>query len=190
MKLLSKRQLRDRVRSLRRSLPSDQNKALSKRILENLKNSGILERSNVILAFCPFDGEPDISPIFDEIIKAKKILVLPKVVGNDMKLCMVSSLEELSPGAFCILEPLECKEVPSEELDLALVPGVAFDRRGCRLGMGKGYYDRILGRIRGLKVGVAFSFQILDEIPCDPWDQKVDAVITEEGILLGGEGNE
>ncbi|WP_448583389.1 5-formyltetrahydrofolate cyclo-ligase [Thermocrinis sp.] len=183
MKVLSKKELRNIVRSIRRSLSAEHHQALSKEILENIKTSGILDNANLILAFCPFDGEPDISPIFNEIIKAGKGLVLPKVLGDSMKLCRVRSTEGLSPGSFCILEPAECEEIDPAEVELALVPGVAFDRRGCRLGMGKGYYDRILGKVRGLKVGVAFSFQVLEEIPCDHWDQRVDAILTEEGIF-------
>ncbi len=183
MKVLSKKELRNRIRSIRRSLSADQHQALSQSILEHIKTSGILNNADLILAFCPFDGEPDISPIFSEIIKAGKKLLLPKVVGKSMKLCKVCSIETLNPGNFCILEPAECEEVDPEKVELALVPGVAFDRKGCRLGMGKGYYDRILGKVRGLKVGVAFSFQVLEEIPCDPWDQNVDAILTEKGIF-------
>ncbi|WP_448587509.1 5-formyltetrahydrofolate cyclo-ligase [Thermocrinis sp.] len=183
MKVLSKEELRHTIRSLRKNLSSSEHKRLSQRILENIQALGILERATVILAFCPFDGEPDISSIFAQIIKSGKKLVLPKVVGNSLRLCRVGSLELLNAGTFCILEPVECEGVQPEELDLALVPGVAFDRKGCRLGMGKGYYDRTLGRVRAFKVGVAFSFQVFEEIPCDPWDQGVDAVITEEGIF-------
>jgi len=183
MKTLSKKELRNTIRSLRRGLPTDEHRILSQRILENIKTLGILGDAKVILAFCPFDGEPDISPMFDEILKSGKNLVLPKVVGNSLKLCRVHSTETLSAGSFCILEPAECEEVDPEKIELAFIPGVAFDKRGCRLGMGKGYYDRILGRVKGLKVGVAFSFQVLEKIPCDPWDQRVDAVLTEEGIF-------
>ncbi|WP_333784491.1 5-formyltetrahydrofolate cyclo-ligase [Thermocrinis sp.] len=183
MKVLSKKELRNRIRSIRRSLSADQHQALSQKILEHIKTSGILNNAELILAFCPFDGEPDISPILDEILRSGKDLVLPKVVGDGLKLCKVRFTDTLSMGSFCILEPAECEEVDPEKVELALVPGVAFDRRGCRLGMGKGYYDRILGKVRGLKVGVAFSFQVFEEIPCDPWDQKVDAILTEKGIF-------
>jgi len=183
MKVLSKEELRYRIRSLRRSLPTQEYQQLSKAIVENIKGLESFKSARVILAFCPFDGEPDISPLLEEILKEGIDLLVPKVEQESMKLCKIRSLENLALGSFCLLEPTQCEEVGPELVDFALVPGVAFDLKGCRLGMGKGFYDRILGRIRGFKVGVAFSFQVFEEIPCDPWDQKVDAIATEETII-------
>jgi 5-formyltetrahydrofolate cyclo-ligase len=183
MKVLSKRELRHRIRNLRRSLPTQEYQQLSKAIVENIRAWSLLSPQEVILAFCPFDGEPDISPLLEEILKEGKDLLIPKVEQKSMKLCKIRSFDGLALGSFCLLEPTQCEEVEPELVDFALVPGVAFDLKGCRLGMGKGFYDRILGRIRGFKVGVAFSFQVFEEIPCDPWDQKVDAIATEETII-------
>jgi 5-formyltetrahydrofolate cyclo-ligase len=183
MKVLSKKELRHRIRNLRRSLPTQEYQQLSKAIVENIRSLEPFMFARVILAFCPFDGEPDISPLLEEILREGKDLLLPKVEQESMKLCKIGSLENLTPGSFCLLEPTQCEEVEPELVELALVPGVAFDLKGCRLGMGKGFYDRILGRIRGFKVGVAFSFQVFEKIPCDPWDQRVDAIATEETII-------
>jgi 5-formyltetrahydrofolate cyclo-ligase len=183
MKVLSKRELRYRLRNLRRSLPTQEYQQLSKAIVENIRGLEPFKSARVILAFYPFDGEPDISPLLEEILKKGKDLLIPKVEQKSMKLCKIRSFDGLAPGSFCLLEPTQCEEVEPELVDFALVPGVAFDLKGCRLGMGKGFYDRILGRIRGFKVGVAFSFQVFEEIPCDPWDQRVDAIATEETII-------
>jgi len=183
MKVLSKRELRYRLRSLRRSLTTQEHQQLSKAIVENIKGLEPFKSARTILAFCPFDGEPDISPLLEEILREGKVLLIPKVEHDSMKLCKIRSLEKLAPSSFCLLEPTQCEEVEPELVELALVPGVAFDLKGCRLGMGKGFYDRILGRIRGFKVGVAFSFQVFEEIPCDPWDQRVDAIATEETVI-------
>jgi 5-formyltetrahydrofolate cyclo-ligase len=183
MKVLSKKELRHRIRNLRRSLPTQEYQQLSKAIVENIRGLEPFKSARIILAFCPFDGEPDISPLLEEILKEGKDLLIPKVEQNSMKLCKIRSFDGLALGSFCLLEPTQCEEVGPELVDFALVPGVAFDLKGCRLGMGKGFYDRILGRIRGFKVGVAFSFQVFEEIPCDPWDQRVDAIATEETII-------
>jgi 5-formyltetrahydrofolate cyclo-ligase len=183
MKVLNKRELRYRLRNLRRSLPTQEYQQLSRAIVENIRGLEPFKSARVTLAFCPFDGEPDISPLLEEILKEGKDLLIPKVEQKSMKLCKIRSLDGLALGSFCLLEPTQCEEVEPELVDFALVPGVAFDLKGCRLGMGKGFYDRILGRIRGFKVGVAFSFQVFEEIPCDPWDQRVDAIATEETII-------
>ncbi|MEJ7556308.1 MAG: 5-formyltetrahydrofolate cyclo-ligase, partial [Aquificaceae bacterium] len=92
----------------------------------------------------------------------------------------------LSPGAFCILEPSKGKEVRPEEVELSLIPGIAFDKAGYRIGYGKGYYDRLFERLGGLKVGVCYEFQVLEEVPRDDWDMPVDLVVTEEKIYQGG----
>ncbi len=183
MKVLSKKELRYRLRNLRRTLPTQEHQELSRAVVENIKSIESLKSARVILTFCPFDGEPDISPLLRELLAEDKELLLPKLEQGSMKLCRIRSFDGLAPGSFCLLEPVHCQEVEPELVEFALVPGVAFDLRGCRLGMGKGFYDRVLGRIRGFKVGVAFSFQVLDEIPCDPWDQKVDAIVTEKTII-------
>ena len=183
MKVLNKRELRYRLRNLRRSLSTQEYQQLSKAIVENIRGLEAFKSARVILAFCPFDGEPDISSLLEEILREGKVLLIPKVEHNSMKLCKTRFLENLAPGSFCLLEPTQCEEVEPELVELALVPGVAFDLKGCRLGMGKGFYDKILGRIGGFKVGVAFSFQVFEEIPCDPWDQRVDAIATEETII-------
>ena len=183
MKVLSKKELRHRLRSLRRSLPTREHQHLSKAIVENIKGLEPFKSARTILAFCPFDGEPDISPLLEEILKEGKDLLIPKVEQESMKLCKIRSFDGLALGSFCLLEPTQCEEVEPDLVDFALVPGVAFDLKGYRLGMGKGFYDRILGRIRGFKVGVAFSFQVFEEIPCDPWDRRVDAIATEETII-------
>jgi 5-formyltetrahydrofolate cyclo-ligase len=183
MKVLSKRELRHRLRNLRRGLPTQKHQQLSRAIVENIRGLEPFKSARIILAFCPFDGEPDRSPLLEEILKEGKDLLIPKVEQDSMKLCRIRSFDGLALGSFCLLEPTQCEEVGPELVELALVPGVAFDLKGCRLGMGKGFYDRILGRIRGFKVGVAFSFQVFEEIPCDPWDQRVDAIATEETII-------
>lgn len=75
------------------------------------------------------------------------------------------------------------EEIPAGEIDFAIVPGVAFDRNLHRLGRGGGYYDRLLPRMHCPAVGAAFAWQILDEVPSEPWDRTVDAVVTPDGII-------
>jgi 5-formyltetrahydrofolate cyclo-ligase len=82
-------------------------------------------------------------------------------------------------GEFGIREPAaKCAEIPFGKFDLVLVPGVAFDLRGCRLGRGRGFYDRLLVEVRGVKCGVAFDDQIVNEIPAGTLDVQVDFILT------------
>jgi 5-formyltetrahydrofolate cyclo-ligase len=88
-------------------------------------------------------------------------------------------VRELATGPFQVREPVAaCPVVPLNRLDLALVPGLGFDARGGRLGRGKGHYDRLLAGFAGMKTGVAFDFQILPEVPREPHDIALNAVVT------------
>ncbi len=126
-------------------------------------------------------------------IAAGKRVVVPYCAGEDLGLFRLESLNELAPGTFGILEPRrELRDAPHKAvqphgLDLVMVPGVTFDRRGGRLGHGKGFYDRLLTKLRAdaLLVGVAFECQVFAEIPMLPSDVFMDRVITEKAVYPG-----
>jgi 5-formyltetrahydrofolate cyclo-ligase len=116
-----------------------------------------------------------IEVVYPRCLPATREMVLHDVAGDDA----------LRAGAYGILEPHEeCPVVTAAEIDAALVPGLAWDRRGGRLGRGAGYYDRLLGAPawRGFLCGLFFSTQELDEIPMERWDVRLDAVVTEDGV--------
>lgn len=107
----------------------------------------------------------------------RKRIVLPKVCGQDLELRLYDP-ERMIPGYRGILEPAgDAPLVPDGEIELAVVPGLAFDRAGHRLGRGKGYYDRLLPRLDCPKLGLAFPCQILDEVPIEPHDIALDRII-------------
>ncbi len=122
-----------------------------------------------------------------------KRVVIPYCVADELELFRLESLDELAVATFGILEPkrdlrtLPQKRVEPEALDLVMVPGVAFDRQGGRTGHGKGYYDRVLERVRpdAPLIGIAFECQMFPEIPMLPHDIRMDKVITERAIYPG-----
>lgn len=128
------------------------------------------------------DYEPSIWPLLAEALAAGKTVALPRFVSANkgyagFQVCDPS--RDLASGRFGIIEPLpSCPEVQLNRLDLVLVPGVAFDARGARLGRGKGFYDRLLADVRGTKCGVAFDEQMVDAVPVGPLDIRLNCILT------------
>src|SRR5690606_25232452 len=100
------------------------------------------------------------------------------------------SLEELSPGTFGVMEPPEKEEIVLKDIDVVVVPGVAFDRNGYRIGYGAGYYDNFLPKLKSdaKNIAVAFEMQLRDLIPVESHDVKMDMIITEQGIYTFSPG--
>lgn len=110
----------------------------------------------------------------------KKIL-LPVVRGDLLELRQYTGKSCLQSGAFHIEEPGGTKFTNYDEIDLAIIPGVAFDQQGNRLGRGKGYYDKLLPLLHSYNIGICFRFQAKETIPSETFDRKMDEVWTEEG---------
>ena len=172
----AKQALRQRLRQ--EPVPGN-DAALCRRILE----SPWFSEASTVMAYMAMPSEPDLGPVIAEILARGKALVLPRCEeGCRLSARRVNSLERLIPGAFGIPEPgPELPEADPEEIDLVLVPGMAFDRAGRRLGRGKGYYDRFLRRCPGRTMGVCR--RTLEEIPTEDHDVPMDAVATEDQVL-------
>ena len=141
---------------------------------------------DVIALFDPLPSEPDIERLWE---KGCRDFCYPRVVGEKIEFVAVHMLEDLAPAAWNpkIREPKIRDErvIAPAEIQLILVPGLAFTRDGRRLGRGGAYYDRLLaGRDpRTIALGVCFDLQLVGDLPCEPHDQRVDAVVTESGTL-------
>lgn len=134
-------------------------------------------------------GEPDIWPLLEEALLAHKTVALPRFSSATKAYlaARIQNLEhDLRRGQLGIREPSEaCAEFPLDRPDLVLVPGVAFDLQRQRLGHGKGYYDRLLAKVRGVKCGVAFDEQIVDAVPVGPLDVSLDYIVTPTRWITG-----
>ena len=113
----------------------------------------------------------------------KKIIVLPVVSGENIHFHTYLGKETLIEGAYGIQEPDSTERIQSENIDLFVVPGVAFDSEGNRLGRGKGYYDKYLAGVTKPIIGVCFDFQLIDYVPAEKHDIKMAMIITENQIV-------
>ena len=181
--LVSKKDLRKKLLRERKSLQPQDRKRRDLIIASRLVSLEEFKKANKVLLYYPVRGEPDIRPLFYRLLDSGKMPILPKVSGPELKLISFTGLSCLRKGAFGIPEPFVGEEFPAEELELVVVPGIAFDRRGFRLGFGKGYYDRLLKVVKAPKVGVAYSFQVVEYIPEDGWDIPVDILITDKEVM-------
>jgi 5-formyltetrahydrofolate cyclo-ligase len=160
----------------------------SQSVWVQLKEESFYKKSKRIAAFVSSGTEINTRPLLEGILGAGKELYLPRV---DMAQTLIhfhaiTNLNNLTPGPYNIPEPKEGVVIAPEQLDLILIPGLAFDSRGHRLGYGKGYYDRFLPLLRlgCFKLGVAYACQIIDKTPNHDHDIPVNAVLTEKYILL------
>ena len=146
------------------------------------KLQGMTESRNVrtVMAYWPLSDEVDIRPLVDQLAAQGVSVVLPKVTGDEsMELRHYASREDLEEGAFHIMEPVGEPFIAFDQIDFALVPGMAFDAAGHRLGRGKGYYDRFLSTHPDIyKIGVCFPFQRVAEVPSEAHDVVMDEVIS------------
>lgn len=116
---------------------------------------------------------------FIEKWSKEKNIVLPVVIGEELELRLYTGPKDLAIGAYGIAEPTGEVFTDYEAIDLAVVPGMAFDKDGHRLGRGKGYYDRLLPRIPAVKIGICFPFQLIEEVPTESSDICMNIIITK-----------
>jgi len=143
-------------------------------------------RSNSIALYSPIQNEVDTSTIRDHALGAGKIVYYPRIRENRIELMQLDSPEALlKEGYLGILEPAGERCFPTTDRIAVIVPGLVFDTRGNRIGRGAAWYDRLLKEIRTnvISVGLAYDFQLVEEVPTDTWDQRVDYVITERRII-------
>ena len=168
--------------------PPDVRAAKSAQLCEAILAMQAWRDAATVVIFAPQSREPDVEMLWPHA--AGKSLAYPRVNAGRLDIFRVASVYDLLPGAFGIREPSDAPEnaVAPGDIDLILVPGVAFTRAGLRLGRGGGFYDRLLAGLPAstIRIGVCFASQVLDELPVEPHDQRVDFVATEEGILTPG----
>lgn len=153
------------------------------KVVRNLLRLPELKKAKKIMFYLPIHGEVDLHFLFEKL-KARKKFILPRVKNESaLHLFYISRIEDVEKGSFNIMEPkLHLKKAALKDVDAVLVPGVVFSKNGHRIGYGKGFYDRLLKKARIPKIGVAYEFQIVENIEGQIHDTPMDMIVTEKKI--------
>lgn len=191
------RDARRRLRALRLALPQVKRRSSERAIAAKLRGLGILRRGARVAFYLPMRGEVDLRMLVADAGRIGVALYVPRITSRrrrEMEFVRLADRRGLRSNRFGILEPASTngRRLRTSEFDVVLVPVVGFDRRGNRLGMGAGFYDRALRhRLRSPDswrrpqlIGVAFAFQELPRIDPSPWDVPLDLVVTDAGVVV------
>jgi 5-formyltetrahydrofolate cyclo-ligase len=183
----SKTALRVALSSQRNSLSIEKAELWSRSIQARLLETPLYRSANAIALYSSVQNEAATEKIRDHSLRSGKRVVYPRLLPNrGLEFVEIESATELAPGKSGIAEPTGDKVLSHGELDLLLiVPGVAFDPTGNRLGRGQACYDRVIRQwgSRAIPVGLAYEFQVIDRMPVDPWDEKVLFISTQERFI-------
>ncbi|HRW61867.1 MAG TPA: 5-formyltetrahydrofolate cyclo-ligase [Bacteroidales bacterium] len=175
-----KKEIRVKIKELKKKVTLEEKKRKSEVIFEQVEKRGDFKNAQTIMAYWSMDDEVFTHNFVQKWYQHKKI-ILPSVKGDKLELRVFKGVENMRAGeAFGILEPTDIFEGDLSEIDLVIVPGVAFDIENNRLGRGKAYYDKLLKNTGAVKIGVCFDFQLFDKIPADEYDIKMDLVIADK----------
>jgi 5-formyltetrahydrofolate cyclo-ligase len=187
-----KQALRRKVLKERDALNPEEHRRKSARVCAQVVRLPDFAEADTVMLFASFGSEVNTWPLIDAAIAARKSVVLPAVVAGDAQLVLryVSDRDaELRPGKWGILEPLPCcPQAQPAHIDFILLPGVAFDETGGRIGYGGGYYDCLLNQVMELQLGptlvaVAFELQIATSVPQSTKDMPVPTIVTQNRVI-------
>lgn len=173
-----KDKLRKEIKQKRSFMCKDVVKTKSEIICQKILHNEIYKNSQCIYCYYPIQNEVDITEVIQASLKSGKTVALPKVIDTDGKMTFVeiSNLDNLQAGHYNIPEPIETNQ--ARKADLILVPGVVFSTKGKRIGQAGGFYDRFLKNNHPYSIGVAYDFQIMNDLKTEPHDIDVDEVIS------------
>lgn len=181
----TKKAIRDKIKKKREDIPLEEQQTKSKKILGALTSHPLYKSAEEIYCYVSFGGEVDTRELVDRSLKMGKKVAVPKIlVNNLMEFYYINSLKELEEGHYGILEPLPVKKAPGI-CALVVMPGVAFDKQGGRIGYGKGYYDAYLKHHPSLRrIALAFEMQCMEHLPREAHDVAPEFLVTEKKVYL------
>lgn len=178
---MDKQEVRKQIRAAKKAVPFCEKVERSRPIMDQVESLQQFQQAKTVLLYWAMEDEVQTHEFVAKWYR-QKTLLLPCVDGDDLRLRQYTGPECMQAGEqFGIGEPTGEEFTQLDKIDMIVVPGVAFDRNNNRMGRGRGFYDRMLKSTpNAFKVGVAFNFQLLDEIPVEPFDVPMNAVIVEK----------
>lgn len=180
--------LRRQIKATLAAMPAEEAAARSRDASGRLAALEEFHRARVVMAYLSIPGELSCDGVAEAAWGQAKTVVVPKIIWNPRHMIAVqcNGLDDAFViGPFGIREPAADRPVPPQAIDLIVVPALAYDRRGNRLGRGGGFYDRFLAQpgLRAVTCGVAFSEQLVDRVPVGPHDRRVNLLVTDDQVL-------
>lgn len=182
-----KKQLRADCKQARKEMDSTEKQTFDKKIKNKLLNLFIMRDAETVLTYVSTDIEVDTKSLLEELFKSKKRVAVPKCENNDgdMAFYLINSFDDLESGYCGVLEPIpqKCEMLTEFENSVCIVPAFLFDKKGYRLGYGKGYYDRFLAGYTGISVGICYDGNITDSLFHGKFDRPVNMIVTDKQII-------
>ena len=181
-KFSEKEELRYKMKRLRVVVPEETRRTAAEEVFSRLEKTAAFMLAERIMMY---HSLPDELYTHDFLKKwsGRKKFYLPRVNGVDLDILPYEE-SRLELGSFHIEEPTGNDVTDPSEIELVVVPAVAYDRRGKRLGRGKGFYDRFLSHTKATKVGIGYEFQLVDEVPSEPHDVSMDIIVTQNTTII------
>lgn len=176
---MDKQSLRKEIKNKKRQFTSQELCELSFPVVMRLLSHPRIKTANTVMLYYSLPDEVDTHTLVDSLLMSGKHILLPRVTGEGtMELRRYTGPSDLAQGAYNIMEPTGEVFDNYTNIDLAVIPGVAFDKDGNRIGRGKGYYDRLLPKLANTyKIGICLPFQLVEKIPTDEHDVRMDEVL-------------
>lgn len=179
---MEKYQIRLKIKTMRNMLSQAERMAAAQEVFDRLEESAAFMLAEKILMYHALPDELETRQFLAKWEDRKRFF-LPRVNGVNLEILPYDE-SRLELGAFHIEEPTGENTVNPSELELIVVPAVAFDKKGTRLGRGKGFYDRLLSTTKATKIGVGYDFQLVENLPSEPHDVPMDMVITQKTTII------
>lgn len=181
---MPKRIIRRELLERRQQLGDDECYRLSRLVQSQLFATDAYRDCRSIALYAQIRNEVQTTDVLRRALADGKQVCFPRVENEELVFVSVAGSESLQAGRFGVAEPVGNELVQTEEINLMLVPGVGFDRNGYRIGYGRGFYDRATRRRRPQQmIGLAYSFQLVEDLPAEDHDVRLDKLITETGII-------
>ncbi len=175
---MDKTQLRLQIRRQKRAMPQEDILRRSRELCRLLTESDCYRRAKTIYGYLPYNQEVRTEPMLEQALKDGKRVAVPKCYGEEMRFIYLEDLSQVAKGYCGIPEPIADGPVARDETALVLMPGLAFDRQGNRMGYGGGFYDRFLAREPNHPtVALCYDFQLFDHLDTESHDIPVDLVL-------------